>query len=139
MRLARAELETRPFVEVMEREILPRWLLNDRDMTTVCKLELAFEFRLTRGAIMVLRRMKKLKMDFDNRTLAETLTEVYDASSDVFSHKKKVRALILEDDEWEKLFEKVRVNDPVKQDLFKQMVQPFTKDESRLCLYQYRK
>lgn len=88
---------------------------------------------------MVLRRMKKLEMDFDNRTLAETLTDVYDASSDVFSHEKKVRALILEDDEWKKLFEKVRVNDPVKQDLFKQMVQPFTKDESRLCLYQYRK
>lgn len=143
LRVARAELCMRPFIEVLQRRIVAIWLLNGEYESSSIKWAVPLEFQLTQGArILVdrINRFKDMNLDFGILDVSEMFSLIYDALSETLSHDKKPHKIELKEEEWNNLFEKLRITDPDIQTIFKELVKPVNREErSKSCLYQYKK
>lgn len=136
---AQAELDARPYIEFLQRKVMPRWLLNDEDVIWACKWEFSIEFGVSKTARILKKRIQELNPKINVKNVSNLLANSYDTFSNLFEHKKKVRPLIMSDDAWQAFFKKVGIDDETEQNAFKSLVQPISdKEYSKLCLYHYR-
>lgn len=71
--LTLAQLSARPYIELLQRKVMPTWLLNDEDLTVECKWEKSFEFGLTQAARIILYRLENMKLKVEIPRIAGTL------------------------------------------------------------------
>ena len=86
--LTRAELNARPYVELLQRKVMPTWLFNDEDLTNECKWEISLEFCLSQAAQIILYRLDEKKLEVEIHCVAKTLSDAWDIFSEIYSHKK---------------------------------------------------
>lgn len=123
--MTRAELDARPYLEQLQRAVIPTWLFNLKHAKIRNKWFLSIKFQLTRGA-----KILYLKLDSPNEcdTVCDALVKIYEAFSRKLSHDDKPQPLDLEDHEWKKLFKDAGVSGQ-HTSVIKRMLKPLTEDE----------
>lgn len=141
LKMAEAELHLRPYIEVLQRKVTPTWLLNSQFDSPLTRWALPIYFELTQSAKILLDRLKEAdysrKITLDEIIEAcETMIVVYDVSSETVQHNKQPKRVQLTVEEWDEVFEKLKIDDSDKRQRFRELIQPITKEEtSKSCLY----
>ncbi|XP_065219974.1 uncharacterized protein LOC135845393 [Planococcus citri] len=123
---ANNKINTLPFFELKEKEIIPTYLLNANYVTREEQWYLSFFYKVTTFSRVLRERVPE---DFEVRKLSRAIMSLFKGLSENVSHKEDAIRLNLTEKYWQYVFEVANITDEIDQRIIKEVFRPVLQSE----------
>jgi len=127
---ANAKLNMRPSIDSTEQDLVPYWILDNRNLTLEQRLAVSLYFRLTTRAKILLARQTSSedKVQFV-QTVGKAFVIVKNAFSKSVAHNAHPDSIELDDEKWNEIMSDVNQINPLASEIIRIMLAPVKAEE----------